>query len=117
MVLTGKKHSTPSSIVTRRFNENPTPLRNMKPTDRKSVSTLKFPCTVCKKEVKDTDKAIECDCNRWWWHARCALITDKQYNALRVEDENFTMNWVCKDCLEIRPKSYQQTPYPSNPAT
>lgn len=71
MVLTGKKHSTPSS--TRRFNKNPTTLRNMKPTDRKSVSTLKFPCTVCKKEVKDTDKAIECDCKRWW-HARRALI-------------------------------------------
>lgn len=86
MVLSGKKLTTPTSTITRHTNKNPTPLSNVnlqtinteKPGDSNQPKCL---CTVCNKEVRNGDKAVECDCSRWW-HARCALITDKQYNAL-----------------------------------
>lgn len=97
-----------TSTLTRKPNNSPMQSRSMTPTADKQPNLPQYLCAVCDKQVKDSDRAIECDCTRWW-HARCALISDKQYSALQTGDKNLTMNWVCKECLAIRhrPKSNQ----------
>lgn len=57
--------------------------------------TPQHPCAVCKLEVKDEDKAIECGC-KTWFHTRCVNVTDKQYRAMMTDTHLF--DWVCKKC-------------------
>ena len=52
-------------------------------------------CGICSDEVKETDKAIECDKCKYWIHTKCNNITSKQYKNLQNNpDETF----ICKNC-------------------
>lgn len=64
-------------------------------------SNILYPCEICKKEVKDADKGIECDCEKWY-HIRCVGVTEKQYKNMIDGVNIFT--WVCKNCYNSRPK-------------
>ena len=54
-------------------------------------------CGVCTREVEDDDKGIQCegDCMRWF-HARCANLTDQEYEQL-CELETL---WECPSCRD-----------------
>ena len=49
---------------------------------------------ICSDEVKETDKAIECDKCKYWIHTKCNNITNKQYKNLQTNPETF----ICKNC-------------------
>ncbi len=52
-------------------------------------------CPDCQNHVKDEDKGINCDQCKQWWHARCAKVTNKEYEVLG-KSSNF--RWYCKEC-------------------
>ena len=55
-----------------------------------------YPCGVCGKDVKDDDKAIQCesDC-MLWFHAECANLADEEYDKLSWTDAI----WECQACI------------------
>ena len=52
-------------------------------------------CSECKLEVKQLDKAIQCDECNIWIHASCNGLCDDEYNKLIVSDDD----WFCKNCV------------------
>jgi len=58
-------------------------------------SNVKYQCTVCRKPVLHCHKGIECSRCVRWTHARCAQVSNEDYNALSA-DESIT--WHCPDC-------------------
>ena len=66
-------------------------------------SVIKFPCGLCKHEVKHNDKAIFCTSCLSWVHIKCNGITVDEYkyrmkrncdNPQLVDSEE----WVCLNC-------------------
>jgi len=54
-------------------------------------------CIHCKKEVKDNQKAISCDCCNMWQHIKCNKIMDGwKYNRILKGTELFS--WICERC-------------------
>lgn len=54
----------------------------------------KFPCGVCSKPVKTSQKSICCDsCDRWY-HTQCCSVGDHIYDTLA----NSSCSWICCDC-------------------
>src|SRR5437867_1501740 len=55
--------------------------------DKSSGSTMteedSGKCAECREEVKDSDKAIECDICRRWVHIKCGKITNAFYGELK----------------------------------
>ena len=52
-----------------------------------------YACTVCKKCVKPSDRAVLCDkCNNWT-HATCGGVSQSEY--LHLEDAG---DWFCPSC-------------------
>ena len=41
-------------------------------------------CGICHKEVKETDKAIECDKCLTWIHIKCQKMTVKNTSSFRI---------------------------------
>lgn len=39
-------------------------------------------CGECSKQVRDGEKAIQCELCETWFHSSCQLIDDDQYYAL-----------------------------------
>lgn len=72
------------------------------PTHPNDDDSMDSPCAICQINVKDSDKAVECDCQKWF-HIKCAKITPGQYKSLVAE--TFPMTFICKDCYNIRPKN------------
>ena len=55
----------------------------------------KFPCGVCDRAVKNTDKGISCDhCSRWI-HTNCVGMSDAAYNILCNQT---SFSWICCHC-------------------
>lgn len=58
----------------------------------------RYPCGACKREVKDDDKAVQCEghCSAWF-HCSCGLgldLTDAQYETLTESEDK----WICANC-------------------
>ena len=68
-------------------------------------------CSVCYKEVKDSQQSISCDTCPKWTHRKCCRISRKKFRKL-AEIKNF--EWYCKYCriddekFELSPQSYQK---------
>ena len=52
-------------------------------------------CSQCKNEVKESDKAVQCDECNFWIHAKCNGLSDDEYSKLLKSDDD----WCCKDCV------------------
>lgn len=55
---------------------------------------VKFPCKVCRKAVKNTEKGILCDACEKWLHTECINIYEETY--VRLGEEETT--WKCPKC-------------------
>lgn len=65
--------------------------------ERKSVM---YPCGICTKEVVDSDEAILCEAGcEFWYHRKCAGMTDIAYHLLTKEDH---AEWVCDKCIATK---------------
>ncbi len=58
-------------------------------------------CQVCKREVTDNCKALECESCDDWYHAGCVGIPNVVYKGLVSENGNDKIGllWSCKTCL------------------
>ena len=57
----------------------------------KKVSTIKNPCSVCSKEVFNSELAVQCDTCSLWCHIECGNIKEEDYAGL-MELDNFDFN-------------------------
>lgn len=56
-------------------------------------------CGTCRKVVKSTEKAVECDLCKYWFHIKCAEVTDSLVKFLESSDgQNCDVHWYCKIC-------------------
>lgn len=66
---------------------NPGPAINSK------IITL---CSVCQKNVRSYNRAIECDVCKHWCHIKCSEISLREYRRLQ-NIQNF--DWTCPSCI------------------
>ena len=60
---------------------------------------IEYPYGICKNEVKQDDKSIQCDlCNKWN-HIKCVGISSAYYEKL----QNDTKPWYCPNCSKRTP--------------
>ena len=57
-------------------------------------TSCRFPCGVCSKSVKSTQKGILCDICSLWFHASCIGMSNAEYNRL----SHSTEDWCCSSC-------------------
>ena len=54
-----------------------------------------YTCSVCEKEVLETDKGVGCDHCKKWVHHRCNELSDFDFRYLQ-NDKDF---WYCIKCI------------------
>ena len=52
-------------------------------------------CNICQKNVKDTEKGIQCDSCDEWVHTKCEKIPDLEYYTYIIEQDK---QFICKKC-------------------
>ena len=55
--------------------------------------TPKYPCGICSKAVKWSDKGVACDSCSTWFHTQCMGMCDEIYNSLAPN-----ISWTCFQC-------------------
>ena len=60
-------------------------------------TTVKDPCSVCKKSVKGKHKAVSCDICLLWCHIKCGSISNAEYNTM-INTTN--LYWECPICRD-----------------
>ena len=71
-----------------------------KPGKDKKVSKQKGSeviCLDCKKSVKESDEAVECEVCKLWCHKSCQGMSDGLYAVIN-SDETEQITWYCKGC-------------------
>ena len=48
-------------------------------------------------EVKNNDKAIECDICKGWYHKECQKVSDALYQVM-ISEEQQQISWYCTSC-------------------
>ena len=56
-----------------------------------------YPCGICRKSVKNNQKAIFCTVCLKWIHRKCNGTSNKEYDLLNVLEDNSTP-WQCILC-------------------
>ena len=54
----------------------------------------RYPCGVCGKAVRYSDRAVACDDCNIWYHTNCMLMNTHVYESLRDSD----ISWMCFRC-------------------
>ncbi len=54
----------------------------------------KYPCGMCSKAVKQSDKAVCCDICDQWLHNKCSGVSEHMYAILQGSD----CEWICPNC-------------------
>ena len=60
------------------------------------ANNLRWPCSVCNKNVTATMKAVQCDSCDKWCHIKCHGISPKEYEVMVNSDDN--IDWTCLYC-------------------
>src|SRR5579864_3047441 len=57
-------------------------------------------CGMCKGEVKEGEKGVQCDCCGIWFHGKCVSVDHKLYIALtNFKPANDSgLHWYCGRC-------------------
>lgn len=55
-------------------------------------------CGKCKREVKDTDNAVECEVCEVWFHIKCEDIPETVYNFMVKQEAGKQLSWHCSFC-------------------
>ena len=64
--------------------------------DLNTPNNLRWPCSICNKNVLTGQKGIQCDACDKWCHIKCDGTTDETYNYLM--STNDTVSWNCLYC-------------------
>ena len=59
-------------------------------------NNLKWPCSICNKNVTESMKSIRCDTCKRWCHIKCDGSSAKEYEKLVMTDSN--EEWHCLYC-------------------
>ena len=59
-------------------------------------NNLKFPCSICNKNVLNNQKAIQCDLCNLWYHIKCDGTSLETYNDLMLSQDDVWHCLVCK---------------------
>ena len=62
-----------------------------------TLTSNKFPCSICKKNVRGNAKAVCCDICDNWVHIKCNSITHQRYAELTEPDNDVT--FYCNTCI------------------
>ena len=62
-----------------------------------TLTSNKFPCSICKKNVRGNAKAVCCDICDNWVHIKCNSITHQRYAELTEPDNDET--FYCNTCI------------------
>ena len=49
-----------------------------------NITYPKFPCRICKKNVSDKDKAVQCDLCELWVHIKCGNLNYLDYSIFKT---------------------------------
>ena len=56
--------------------------------------SLRYPCGVCGKAVRNNDRAVACDTCNIWYHTNCMVMNPHVFESLRDSD----ISWTCFSC-------------------
>lgn len=73
-------------------------LINNTPLNPNPTNNLKWPCSVCNKNVLRNQKAIQCDLCDKWCHITCDGTSPKTYNDLTTNELDNSC-WYCLWCV------------------
>ena len=59
-------------------------------------NNLKFPCSICNKNVLNNQKGIQCDSCNLWCHIKCDGTSTETYNKMILSEDNNL--WHCLLC-------------------
>ena len=66
-----------------------------------SLSKMLDQCPVCNNSVKISEKGVNCNDCKQWWHAQCCDIDDAQYEWLTGNNNTgYDIKFSCKNCRE-----------------
>ena len=60
---------------------------------------VQYPCTVCEKPVKGSQRGIMCDGCSQWTHARCGGVEEAEYLLLTAQE---SCEWFCPSCVQSK---------------
>ena len=60
-------------------------------------NNLKWPCSICNKNVTTIMKAVRCDNCKKWCHIKCDGTSAEEYESM-VINENHDVEWHCLYC-------------------
>ena len=61
-------------------------------------SNLRWPCSICNKNVTSSMKGIQCDtCNKWC-HIKCDCMTVGEYEYFITTNDDDSIGWNCLYC-------------------
>ena len=63
-----------------------------------------FPCLICNKHVKKTDKAVQCSLCNLWVHITCQEMPDECFKILDNAAKYGGMHWSCRSCQSFAEK-------------
>ena len=58
--------------------------------------SLNFPCGICKIEVGNNNKAIQCNQFDKWNYINCVEISSQKYAKLKYDP----LPWLCAACIK-----------------
>ena len=66
-----------------------------------AISKMLDQCPICNNSVKITEKGVNCNDCKQWWHAQCCDIDDAQYEWLTGNNNTgYDIKFSCKNCRE-----------------
>ena len=64
--------------------------------DLNVANNLRWPCSICNKNVTANMKAIQCDSCDKWCHIKCQGISSQEYEIMVYSSDN--AEWLCLYC-------------------
>ena len=61
-------------------------------------NNLKWPCSICNKNVTNRMKGLQCDTCEKWCHIKCDAMSEDEYKYYQSTDGNESIKWHCLYC-------------------
>ena len=68
-------------------------------------------CGSCSKDVKKSQKSLQCDLCARWFHAMCQGVTDDVYKVITKDSntDNPQIQWYCNSSCKLLNKKFVNT--------